>query len=124
MWPRSALEYAEEMGELDEADDDPDRWLWVDCAGSGSAYRDMVLFIEDLDDRTFADRLSRAIEGRGAFRRFKGTLDDQPELMTQWHAFSDDRQRGRARSWLAAEGYPPTPAPHPHATDQQRGQGR
>jgi hypothetical protein len=113
VWPQSALDYAEEIGEADEADDDPDRWLWVDCEGSGSAYRDMVWFIEDLDDRTFADRLSRVIEGRGAFRRFKGALDDRPELLTQWHPFSGDRQRGRARSWLAAEGYTPAPAARP-----------
>jgi len=25
--------------------------------------------------------------------------------MTGWYAFSNDRHRGRARSWLAAEGY-------------------
>jgi hypothetical protein len=28
--------------------------------------------------------------------------------MTRWFAFSNDRQRGRARSWLATEGYVPT----------------
>jgi hypothetical protein len=59
-------------------------------------------------DPNLADRLTRAISGRGAFRRFKNTLFDRPDLMTQWHAFSADRQRGRARSWLAAEGYTPT----------------
>ena len=64
----------------------------------------MEWFIEDLDDADFADRLARAISGRGAFRRFKDTLFDRPDLMTRWYAFSNDRQRGRARSWLAAEG--------------------
>lgn len=114
VWPQSALDYAEEAGEeVDEAeDDDPDRWLWVHCEGSRSGYRDMVWFIEDLDDANLADRLARAISGRGAFRRFKDTLFDRPELMTRWYAFSGDRQRGRARGWLAAEGYTPTP---PHA---------
>ena len=106
VWPRSALEYAEEFDELDEDDDDdPERWLWVDCEGSGAGYRDMERFIEDLDDPDFADRLARAISGRGAFRRFKDRLSDRPELMSRWYAFSNDRQRGRARSWLAAEGY-------------------
>ncbi len=57
----------------------------------------------------FADRLARAISGRGAFRRFKDRLSERPVLMTRWHAFSADRQRGRARSWLAAEGYTPVP---------------
>jgi hypothetical protein len=105
VWPQSALEYAVEIGEIDEDDDDPERWLWVDCEGSRDGYRDMERFIEDLDDRDIADRLARAISGRGAFRRFKDRLSDRPELMTKWYAFSNDRHRGRARSWLAAEGY-------------------
>ena len=106
VWPQSALDYAEESGEAE--DDDPDRWLWVECEGSRSAYQDMVGFIEGIDDPNLVDRLARAISGRGAFRRFKDTLFDRPDLMTQWHAFSGDRHRGRARSWLAAEGYTPT----------------
>jgi hypothetical protein len=106
VWPQPALDYAEEIGEAE--DDDPARWLWVDCEGSRSGYQDMVWFIDELDDPDVADRLARAISGRGAFRRFKDTLFDRPYLMTQWYAFSGDRQRGRARSWLAAEGYTPT----------------
>jgi hypothetical protein len=105
VWPHATLEFAEDTGE--EADDDPDRWLWVDCEGSRSAYHDMVWFIDELDDSAVADRLARAISGRGAFRRFKDVLFDRPDLMARWHAFSNDRQRGRARSWLAAEGYTP-----------------
>lgn len=106
VWPQSAIEYGREVGEFDEAtDDDPERWLWVHCEGSHDGYRDMEWFIEDIEDAHFADRLARAIAGRGAFRRFKDRLSERPELMTRWHAFSNDRQRGRARSWLAAEGY-------------------
>lgn len=111
VWPQSAIEYAQEVGEIDEDDDDPDRWLWVHCEGSHDGYRDMEWFIEDLDDADFADRLARAISGRGAFRRFKDKLSKRPELMTRWHAFSNDRQRGRARSWLAGEGYTPVRLP-------------
>jgi hypothetical protein len=106
VWPQSAIEYGQEVGEIDEADDDdPDRWLWVHCKGSHDGYRDMEWFIEDLDDADFADHLARAIAGRGAFRRFKDRLSERPDLMTGWYAFSNDRHRGRARSWLAAEGY-------------------
>src|SRR5581483_10140199 len=41
VWSQSAIEYAEEMGEEDPDTDDEDRWLWVDCEGSGDGYRDM-----------------------------------------------------------------------------------
>ena len=60
----------------------------------------------DLDDAGFADRLARRSQ-RGAFRRLKDRLSERPELITRWNAFSGDRQRGRARSWLAAAGYSP-----------------
>lgn len=107
VWPQPAIEYAEEAGEVDEDDDDPERWLWMHCVGSHEGYRDMEWFIEDLDDPDFSDELARTISGRGAFRRFKDRLSERPGLMTRWHAFSNDRQRGRARSWLASEGYTP-----------------
>lgn len=99
VWPQSALDYAIESGEIDEDDDDADRWLWVDCAGSRAGYRDMEWFIAGLDDDQVADRLSRAISGRGAFRRFKDVLSAWPDLMARWFAFAEDRQRGRARAW-------------------------
>jgi hypothetical protein len=110
VWPNAAIEYAEESGELDpDEDDDQHRWLWVDCEGSGPGYRDMESFISGIDDPEVTDRLSIAISGRGAFRRFRDTLSRWPDLFTRWQAFSDDRQRGRARAWLADEGYAPTP---------------
>jgi Uncharacterised protein family (UPF0158) len=110
VWPKSVIEYAVEMGEEDEDEsDDRDRWLWVDCEGSRPGYRDMEWFISDIDDPEIQGRLSIAISGRGAFRRFKDTLSRWPDLMTRWFAFSEDRQRGRARAWLAYQGYVPTP---------------
>ncbi len=105
VWPQPAIEYEIESGEEDEDFDDPDRWLWVECEGSRAGYRDMEWFIADLEDPEVADRLSIAITGRGAFRRFKDVLSRWPDLMERWHGFSEDRQRGRARFWLADQGY-------------------
>lgn len=109
MWPQAAPECAVEVGETDEDDDDPARWLWVDCEGSRPGYRDGQVFIAGLDDASIADRLDRAISGLGAFRRFKDTLSEWPDLTPPWYAFSEDRQRGRARAWLADAGYAPVP---------------
>lgn len=106
VWPQSALEYSTESGELDD-DEDPDRWLWVHCEGSRAGFRDVVMFIDNIEDTRLANRLSRTISGRGAFRRFKDTLVEHPGLLARWYAFSNDRHRGRARSWLAAKGYTP-----------------
>lgn len=54
-------------------------------------------------DVELRERLERAIEGRGAFRRFRDLVHEEG-LAQQWDAFSADRQAGRARRWLADEG--------------------
>lgn len=77
----------------------------VDGAGSHDGYRDMVLFLDTVDDDDRADRLRIAIRGGGAFRRFKDVLGRWPGELKRWHEFSDERQRGRARAWLADAGY-------------------
>src|SRR4029077_11878749 len=75
VWPQAAIDYARETDEEDEEQaDDPARWLWVHCQGSGAGYHDMVDFIGTVDDPGRADRLGIAMEGRGAFRRFKDVL--------------------------------------------------
>ncbi|MGH3143345.1 MAG: UPF0158 family protein, partial [Gaiellales bacterium] len=108
VWPQPAIDYADEVDEADDAADDvedPQRWLWVDSEGSRAGYRDMQRFIGTVEHPGAADRLSIAIEGRGAFRRFKDLLERWPDLQDRWYAFSEDRHRGRARAWLADQGY-------------------
>jgi hypothetical protein len=109
VWPQSAIDYAEETGEEDADEENPDRWLAVWCEGSREGYGDMEDFIVTVADDEQADRLSIAITGRGAFRRFKDVLSRWPEEFERWHAFSDERKRGRARSWLVDAGYSARP---------------
>jgi hypothetical protein len=78
VWPGPALEYAEEMGEELPDREDPERWLHVECVGSHDGYRDMQDFISTVTDADRADRLSIALSGRGAFRRFKDVLASRP----------------------------------------------
>lgn len=113
VWPQSVLEYGDLDLDPDDEDDldDPEVWLHVHSEGSRAGYRDMERFIANLPDEGLADRLARSLGGRGAFRRFKDALADSPELLELWYAFEDERQRGRARAWLAFEGYAPQPAP-------------
>lgn len=108
-WPENPLGM---IGE-EPPDDwgDPDRWLAVTSIGSRDGWDDMRLFIESLEDDDLAQRLDRAIRGSGAFRRFKDELDEHDDLRRTWFRFSDDRQRGRARAWLAMQGMRPVPPP-------------
>jgi hypothetical protein len=105
-WPQLS-EYDEDGLEEDGLESDEDRWLYVECVGSRDGFRDMELFIATMDDLTIADRLEIAISGKGAFRRFKDVLSRWPEELQRYYLFSGERQRGRARAWLASAGYRP-----------------
>lgn len=76
----------------------------VEPLDSSESYRDMADFIGRLRDRRARDLLGRAIEGRGAFRRFKDTLHELPEVRSAWFAFHDARMARRAVDWLREEG--------------------
>ncbi|MFC9761197.1 hypothetical protein [Rhodococcus jostii] len=86
-----------------DVEEEPDRWLRFDRTGSRDGWRDMAAFAERHHDSALRERLERAIEGKGAFGRFRD-LVHQESLAEQWNAFSADRQLGRAREFLANEG--------------------
>ncbi|MFD6061048.1 UPF0158 family protein [Rhodococcus wratislaviensis] len=94
---------------FDDDTGDPDRWLYVHCTGSRAGYRDMESFIDSVTDPDLADRLTLAISGRGAFRRFKDVLAERPDQFHRYQLFTGERSRGRARQWLADQGYRPRP---------------
>ena len=105
-WPAASIY---DLADVDE-DEDDDHWLHVACEGSRESYRDMELFIATIDDPTIVDRLAIAIRGKGSFRRFKDVLSRWPGELQRYFVFSSERQRGRARAWLAAAGYRPSGA--------------
>ena len=86
--------------ELDELD-----LVVIDPLPSYVWYQDMVDFADGISDRGAGDLLRRALQGTGAFRRFKNELYQRhPELISAWHALRDARARVRAVQWLADEG--------------------
>jgi hypothetical protein len=105
--PQSVIDDGGLDDEEEEDYDDRGKWLFVVCTGSRDGYRDMARFIETVTDEQRADRLAIAIEGRGAFRRFRSVLDRWDDELDRWYAFSDDRKRGRAREFIAEAGYRP-----------------
>jgi hypothetical protein len=86
-----------------DVEDEPDRWLRFDTTGSRDGWQDMAAFAERQRDDRLRDRLEQSIQGKGAFRRFRDLVHDE-NLSEAWHVFSTDRQLGRARAYLAAEG--------------------
>jgi hypothetical protein len=83
--------------DLDELD-----LICIDPLPSHVWYQDMADFAERVSDERAGRRLARAIQGKGAFRRFKDELHEEyPHLLTAWYAFRDTRARHRAAEWLA-----------------------
>ena len=67
-------------------------------------YQDMADFAAAVSDEGAGRRLARALDGKGAFRRFKRELyEEYPELVSVWHAFRDTRAKRRAVEWLRGE---------------------
>lgn len=87
-----------------DLDVDPDDLIPIQPIASAVSYGDMAEFVELVPDRRARDLLARAIEGRGAFRRFKDTLFEFPDLRSAWFAFHDARMRRRALQWLVDHG--------------------
>ena len=83
-----------DLDELDLVRIDPlPSWVW---------YQDMADFAEAITDERAGRRLARAIQGKGAFRRFKDQLHDEyPDLLPTWYAFRGIRTERRAVQWLA-----------------------
>ncbi|HEX2704394.1 MAG TPA: UPF0158 family protein, partial [Candidatus Lustribacter sp.] len=107
-WPEAAFEDGAADEDLDL--DDDQRWLRVPNLGSRDGWRDMHAFATGMvTEPDLTERLLDAIEGRGAFSRFRRVMDGHPGQLPSWHAFRDERRAGRARDWLAGTGYDASP---------------
>ncbi len=91
------------------ANDTDGRFLCVPQAESHDGYDDMVDFVDTVDDERLRDLLLVAIQGKGAFRRFKDVLAQfgKPDERQRWFAFRDARELGRLRDWLESVGIEP-----------------
>ena len=94
---------------IGDPDSDPDGWLWVDPEGSRPGWQDMADFATMIEDAAACTDLTRAIEGRGAFRRFQQALDRHDQYRAAWRVHTSERRTGRARAWLADAGYDALP---------------
>jgi len=102
LWPGQLFDVDQGPTDFDPASD---RWLLVVGLGSGPAYKAMQRFVATIQQPALASRLTAALDGSGAFRRFQTELSRHDDEYTRWHRFRDDARLGRARSWLADHGY-------------------
>jgi len=88
----------------DKIDENPNRYELIPKAEPYEGYNDMVDFISTVEDEHLVELLEVAIDGKGAFRRFKDVLARYPEEKERWYRFKNERMKERAISWLEAIG--------------------
>ncbi|KXB00089.1 hypothetical protein AKJ41_04430, partial [candidate division MSBL1 archaeon SCGC-AAA259O05] len=73
--PERIEEIEDEIGE---------RYITLPRTTPQEGYRDMEKFIETLEDEDLREKLYIAIDGRGAFGRFKNVLKTYPDERERW----------------------------------------
>ena len=92
----SLSDISSEELEADEGDEGRKRYLLLPDRFEINEYHMIEAFAYDHDDHS--GRLIRAIQGRGAFRRFRETVE-RLGLLDEWYEFRDNCYRERAVSW-------------------------
>jgi hypothetical protein len=83
-------------------------WLDVPRVEGRTSYGWMSDFADGLDEDDVRGELIVALDGPGAFGRFRRTIGRHPDLEAAWHRFRDDRLSAIAKEWLEGEGFAPT----------------
>jgi hypothetical protein len=87
---------------LREVENDDD-YLYIEPISSREQYRWMEEFIEATEEPNLKDKLNIAIDGKGAFRRFKDVLVGYPEERERWFAKRSVKLRTHITEWLTAK---------------------
>lgn len=86
-------------------------YLRIDPVSSREQYRWMERFIPMVDDAELRAKLAQAIDGKGAFRRFKDVLMTYNADRERWFAFRSERLRTFMEAWLTAHAIKAVPRP-------------
>ncbi len=86
-------------------------YMRIDPVSSREQYRWMERFIPMVDDEELQQRLTHAIDGKGAFRRFKDVLMSYGPERERWFAFRSERLRVFMEAWLDAHAMVPVARP-------------
>ncbi|MBX3183988.1 MAG: hypothetical protein KIT72_00565 [Polyangiaceae bacterium] len=92
-----------------------DGYLGIEPVSSREQYRWMERFIPMVDDAALQARLTSAIDGKGAFRRFKDVLMAHATERERWFAFRSERLRVFMEAWLTANHLTPVARQAPAA---------
>lgn len=82
-------------------------YLRIEPVSSREQYRWMERYIPMIEDGELQVKLTKAIDGKGAFRRFKDVLMSYGPERERWFAFRSERLRIFMEAWLNAHALNP-----------------
>ncbi len=85
------------------------QYFRVESVSSREQYRWMERFIQMVEEPKLRAELGQAIDGKGAFRRFKDVLMGQAAERERWFTFRSERLKVFMEAWLAAHAIKPIP---------------
>jgi hypothetical protein len=80
------------------------RYVRIPERDSESAFKSMCAFTETVEIPELKQKLTDALEGKGAFRRFKDILRDHQKERKRWHGFDAREMKKSIRRWLCSLG--------------------
>ncbi|MEL6339534.1 MAG: UPF0158 family protein [Myxococcota bacterium] len=83
----------------------------IETIPSRIQYQWLDEFIRSVEDEVLRERMEAAINGKGAFRRFKDILLTLPEERRRWFEFRDHKMRERIGEWVRERGIEPENEP-------------
>jgi hypothetical protein len=105
---QGAIDYAEQRGKVQTGGD---AFLRIEPAASREQYKWMERFVVGVTDEALRERLVIAIDGKGAFRRFKDVLLNYPVERERWFSYRSDLLHWHMQKWLEKEQLTPKEAP-------------
>jgi hypothetical protein len=112
-----AIDYAEQRGKVQASGD---ACIRIEPAASREQYKWMERFVAGVTDEALRERLVIAIDGKGAFRRFKDVLLNYPTERERWFSYRAELLHWAIHKWFEKEQLepkepPPWTAPQPPA---------
>lgn len=92
---------------LNEVRGSPETYLAVEAVPSRIQYQWLDSFIKSIEEEDLRTRLEAAINGKGAFRRFKDILLTLPEERSRWFEYRDHLMRQYIVQWVLDKGVKP-----------------
>lgn len=102
-----AIDYSEQRGKVTGGGD---AFVRIEPAASREQYKWMERFVAQVTDEPLRERLVIAIDGKGAFRRFKDVLLNYPTERERWFSFRGELLHWAIHKWMEKEQLEPKEA--------------